>query len=208
MKVLLLVLSFVFPLCAFVPALAEPQRDDVRAISVPAGDLGDAVESLARQAGIEVSYQADALNGFRTAGLEGNFDVTTAFGKLLEGTPLVASRVKDRVSIVRAAPMGPNSADEVCHRVSEGNLPRVYCGKAGQWSDLRARVGFRCRNEGRKDELCASAREWKRLELIESTQQAILEKSSRESYQATVDGNRQTATDMQAAGIRPVMPAQ
>src|SRR6478735_10521833 len=137
MKVLLLVLSFVFPVCAFVPALAEPQRDDVRAIRVP-----------------------------------------------------------------------ERSADDVCHRVSEGNLPRVYCGKAGQWSDLRARVGFRCRNEGRKDELCASAREWKRLELIESTQQAILEKSSRESYQATVDGNRQTATDMQAAGIRPVMPAQ
>ena len=199
MKVLSLVLSSVLSMSAFVPALAEPPRDEVRVIRVPAGDLGNAVESLARQAGIDVTYQHDALHGFRTAGIEGAFDAMTAFGKLLEGTPLVASRVKDKVLIARAA-------DAVCHRVSEGNLSRVYCGKAQQWSDLRDSVGFHCRNEGKKDELCASAREWKRLELIEATQKTILDKSSRESYQATVDGNRQTAPDMQAAGVRPAMP--
>jgi hypothetical protein len=199
MKVLSLALCFVFSGCVVVTALAEPQRDDVRVISVPAGDLSEAVELLARQAGVEVTYQDDALRGFRTAGIQGAFEVMTAFGKLLEGTPLVATWAKGKLLIAR-------SPDAVCHRVSEGNLSRVYCGKAAQWSDLQARVGFRCRNQGKDDELCATAREWKRLELIEATQQDMLNKSSKDSYQATVDGNRQTATDMQAAGVRPVMP--
>ncbi|HXC60536.1 MAG TPA: hypothetical protein VN645_14565 [Steroidobacteraceae bacterium] len=65
------------------------------------------------------------------------------------------------------------AADAVCHRVSEGNEARVYCGSARQWAELRTRVGFRCRREGKKNELCATASEWKRMGLSASTKRAL-----------------------------------
>jgi iron complex outermembrane receptor protein len=64
-------------------AHADPKRFDI-----PAGDLTAALESLSKQSGVELVYQADQLRGLRTTGLRGTLEPRDAVTKLLEGTPL------------------------------------------------------------------------------------------------------------------------
>jgi iron complex outermembrane recepter protein len=67
---------------------AHAMADAPRKLDVPAGDLVAALESLAKQAEIEIVYQADQMKGLRTHGLTGTFSTQDAVRKLLEGTPL------------------------------------------------------------------------------------------------------------------------
>jgi len=62
--------------------------DSPRQINVPAGDLVQALESLARQADVSLVYQAQQLAGIRTRGVSGNLTAQDAVAKLLEGTKL------------------------------------------------------------------------------------------------------------------------
>jgi hypothetical protein len=87
MKMSSMILPFVFSACALVTAQAEPRHEAPQVVNVPAGDLGDAVESLARQMGVDVMYRGGTLSGLRTAGVQGRFEVATAFDRLLKGTP-------------------------------------------------------------------------------------------------------------------------
>jgi iron complex outermembrane recepter protein len=57
-------------------------------IEVPAGDLLVALQSLERQADIEVVYQAEQLKGMQTEGLSGTYSAKEALALLLKGTPL------------------------------------------------------------------------------------------------------------------------
>src|SRR5262249_23770620 len=57
-------------------------------VTVPAGDLIQALESLANQADVDLIYQADQLKGLRTPGVSGTFTPQRAVIELLEGTPL------------------------------------------------------------------------------------------------------------------------
>ncbi len=58
-------------------------------VAVPAGPLDVALESLARQTGIDVVYPSGQLKGMTTPGISGTLDAHQAFARLLEGTPLV-----------------------------------------------------------------------------------------------------------------------
>jgi len=64
-------------------AVADTQR-----IEIPAGDLIAALESLAKQANVDLVYQDAQVKGLRTAGVRGNLSPRDAVVKLLEGTPL------------------------------------------------------------------------------------------------------------------------
>ena len=79
----LMVCACSISLAAFA-STASPQR-----IDVPAGDLTSALESLARQSGIELVYRIEELKGLRTRGVAGNLTPVQAVTRLLEGTPLV-----------------------------------------------------------------------------------------------------------------------
>jgi hypothetical protein len=143
-------------------------------------------------------YPGSLLEGVSTKGVSGKLAPWEAFAKLLEGTPLMLSEADGSLLITQASadsqrdvasrtlPQAgvqmtrdkisadsPGSAADVrvCHRVSEGIKAHIYCGSADQWSDLKTTVGFRCRREGKRDELCASTREWTRLR-VKSTQMA------------------------------------
>ncbi len=62
----------------------------------------------------------------------------------------------------------------------KGNRTERYCGSAEQWKDLQTRVGFRCRRVGKKDELCATASDWKRFDLARATQGVLDGRSYRD----------------------------
>ncbi|MEO8809594.1 MAG: TonB-dependent receptor [Rhodanobacter sp.] len=62
------------------------QTDAVRPISIPAGDLITALDSLARQSGAQFIYQADQLRGLRTPGVSGSLSTDDALKRLLSGS--------------------------------------------------------------------------------------------------------------------------
>ena len=80
-------LSFITWLCCLSlsgPALAEAPRE----IHVPAGPLVTALESLQRQASIELVYRPEELNPYRTGGVSGTYSPQEAVRILLEqGVP-------------------------------------------------------------------------------------------------------------------------
>ena len=62
--------------------------DTPKPIDVPAGDLVPALESLAKQAAVELVFQSAQLNGIRTQGVRGTYEVKDAMRLLLKGTGL------------------------------------------------------------------------------------------------------------------------
>ncbi len=83
---------------------------DPRPINVPAGDLTAALESLAKQSGVELVYQPDQLKGFRTRGVSGTLEPRDAVSKLLEGTPLRLHTDASGAMLISAPPPTGGSA--------------------------------------------------------------------------------------------------
>lgn len=54
--------------------------------NIAAGGLGDALDQLARQGGLNLSFDAASLQGKRTAGLAGQYSSTEALQRLLQGS--------------------------------------------------------------------------------------------------------------------------
>jgi hypothetical protein len=105
MKVRHFILAFVWLIStAAVPAMAQATQETARAVHVPAGDMADAVESLARQCDVNVMYPSALLKGQKTQGVSGTFAPTAAFGKLLEGTPFGLSGDDSALLITQIAP--------------------------------------------------------------------------------------------------------
>jgi len=100
-------LSFIAWLCCLSlsgPALAEAPRE----IHVPAGPLVTALESLQRQARIELVYRPEELNPYRTSGVSGTYSPQEAVRILLQGTPLQVRTDSSgaMVIVLPSAPVG------------------------------------------------------------------------------------------------------
>jgi iron complex outermembrane recepter protein len=67
---------------------AHAMADTPKQINVPAGDLVAALESLAKQAEVDLVYQPEQLKSFRTKGVKGSYEPKDAVRLLLKGTPL------------------------------------------------------------------------------------------------------------------------
>lgn len=76
----------VFACCASFAAHAR--ADTPKQVSVPAGELVSALESLAKQAAVDLVYQPEQLKAFRTSGVKGTYTPEGAIRILLKGTPL------------------------------------------------------------------------------------------------------------------------
>ena len=59
-----------------------------RAINIPAGDLGSALQLLAKQSGADIVYRPEQVKGLRTEGVSGNLSTRQALDVLLKGTML------------------------------------------------------------------------------------------------------------------------
>lgn len=92
---------------------AEPAVSAQR-IDVPAGDLITALETLARQADVDLVYQNAQLKGLATRGVQGNLSPRDAVLKLLEGTPLQLRTDPDTgaILITRPAASGKTSSTD------------------------------------------------------------------------------------------------
>ena len=65
-------------------AIAAPSDTIPQSIDIPAGDLVDSLERLAKQSGIELVFDADKLKGVKTAGVSGRMTPMEAVRKLLD----------------------------------------------------------------------------------------------------------------------------
>ncbi len=77
---------------AVLGGTAFAQAEAPKQIDVPAGDLVAALESISKQANVELVFQPEQLKGLRTKGVSGQLSVLDAIKKLLEGTRLKLSR--------------------------------------------------------------------------------------------------------------------
>lgn len=83
-------------------AMAQNQSGP-HAYAIPAGSLSDALNSFARQSGMQLNYDAALTQGRTTAGLDGHLVWRDALARLLSGTGLVARTTgPDAVTIARA----------------------------------------------------------------------------------------------------------
>ncbi|WP_129779468.1 TonB-dependent receptor [Peristeroidobacter soli] len=91
-------------------ALFTAAHADSKLIDVPAGDLVVALESLAKQAGVEFFYQTEQLKGLRTQGARGNLSPEEAVTKLLQGTSLTLTTDKSSGALLIVAPTATTPA--------------------------------------------------------------------------------------------------
>ncbi len=76
-------------LACLISASALALADNAKRVDVPAGNLIEGLESLARQCGVDVIYPSGELKGLTTRGVSGTLEPKEAFRKLIEGTPLI-----------------------------------------------------------------------------------------------------------------------
>jgi hypothetical protein len=91
------------------------------AVNVPAGDLSQALESLARQCGIDIIYPSDQLKGRTTPGVSGTLEPTQAVKQLLDGTSLTLSEEGGALLITQS--VSPSAA--AAPRAPAEPLPQV-----------------------------------------------------------------------------------
>lgn len=107
------------------PALA--QAEVAKRFDVPAGSLDDALNTLARQAGITLSFDpAVVAKGKTSPGLKGSYSVQAGFAALLAGTGLEAFRLADGSYGLRVAPVADRSAETQLAPVTVTEFERVY----------------------------------------------------------------------------------
>lgn len=81
------------PLLTVQSSYAEESSSALRRFSIPAGDLSQALNSLAEQAGLVLAFDAGLTRGKRSKGLSGQYDTDVALSQLLAGSGLQALKI-------------------------------------------------------------------------------------------------------------------
>ena len=103
-------LAFAASLLSGLIASGPLYAEDTRNIDVPAGPLADALQSYARQSGVEILYRVDQLRGLTTQGVNGPMPPAEAVRKLLRDTPLVLRQDSSGAMVV-ALPLRGDAID-------------------------------------------------------------------------------------------------
>jgi hypothetical protein len=111
--------TFAFACMTCMAALASAGTP--KFVDLPADDLTDAVELLAKQYEVDVIYPSDLLKGRESQRINGAFEAVDAFRKLLESTPLVLSKEGDALLITQS----PGASQQATTRDSADELPEV-----------------------------------------------------------------------------------
>lgn len=94
-------------LAVSLPLAGIAQAASAQHFEVPAGNLEDALNTYARQAGVLLSFDPALTRGLASQGVSGDFPVDVGFATLLGGTALAAERSSDGSwRLVRSAPAG------------------------------------------------------------------------------------------------------
>jgi len=84
----LMLKSVTIAVACSISFVAYAMADALRFVNVPAGDLVQGLEFLAKQTDVELVYQAAQLRGLHTHGVTGNLTAHDAVTRLLEGTEI------------------------------------------------------------------------------------------------------------------------
>jgi iron complex outermembrane recepter protein len=95
--------ALIFIVCCLFWA-GSSRADDVKRVEIPAGDLIEALQSLAKQTGIELVYQTEAIKGIKTKGVSGTLTPANAVTKLLQGTGLRLNTDSSGAMLIAAPP--------------------------------------------------------------------------------------------------------
>ncbi len=101
--------TFVLAVACALSTSALALADTPKTVNVVAGDLTDALETLAKQCGVDVIYPSSQLNGLKTEGVSGLLETKEAFQKLLKGTALVVKE-EDGGSVLIMMPTKASTA--------------------------------------------------------------------------------------------------
>jgi iron complex outermembrane receptor protein len=74
---------------------------DLRAFSVPAGPLGDALPTFATQSGLQILYTSEMVAGRTTSGLQGRHEPQAGLARLLTGSGLSWTQTRPGVLVLR-----------------------------------------------------------------------------------------------------------
>jgi len=85
-----------------VQAAAQTTEKPVQ-ISLPAGNLADALERLGDQSGVQIMYEPALAKGVKVAAVSGTLTVTDTLRQLLARTGLQADRVNDKTVVLKRA---------------------------------------------------------------------------------------------------------
>jgi len=124
LRALLLAFTFAFSLSAHAVA------DQRKLVDVRAGSLADALETLAKQCGVDVIYPSNQLKGLTTSGVQGELGVLEAFVKLVEGTSLVVR--EEGASVLIMLPQGASGANGAKGAQSENSAVLLRLAQTGQ----------------------------------------------------------------------------
>ena len=95
------------------PALAQSVGETVgapRTFNVPADSLGQTLNAFANAAGVELTVDADLLQGKSSQGLSGSYNVSDGFAELLRGHGLHAvQQANGRYTVNRVAPQAQST---------------------------------------------------------------------------------------------------
>ena len=195
-------------ICAAPSALAQVQ------VNVAAGDLEDAVESLGKQAGVNVLYPGDLLKGRTTTGVAGTLSPAEAFSSLLEGTSLTATQEYGAMRIAQASPRPVAAPPEAaktsaqalhitakstCRNVSSlTGVVQSMCGTAAQWAEFDSRMakldkGFSCKPMKDSVPLCLFARQWQNLEREQTLRHGTVQNGGDEAQRSAMEISRNNA---------------
>jgi len=127
--------------CAF--AVAETPKS----IDVPAGSLGAALDLISKQAGVELIFRPEQVEGLHTNGVTGSLSAHEAVKKLLEGTQLqvrsdeaTGAMMIGLVPPPAAAPKAESTAADEASAASEAPKPTsapATSSNDGFWSRFR-----------------------------------------------------------------------
>ena len=84
-----------------VAAVALVTAASATEFNIPRGDLKTALDSYARQAGVQLMYPDDEMKNARTTGAQGELTADVALSRILRGTGFVTQRVANAIAIVR-----------------------------------------------------------------------------------------------------------
>lgn len=158
---------------------------DGLALDIEAQSVGDALNELARQSGLQVVLYTDLGEGVRAPALKGRFTVDEAFRKLLQGSGLRYRFLDDKTVMVVAA--------------QEGDAPVKTTTALSEPTTLRLAQGDVSRNEG--DQAVPAVREAtpdKRIEEIIVTATKRAERLQDIPLSITAIGN----TEIESRGLR------
>jgi hypothetical protein len=80
------------------------QGGELHSFNIPAGDLAHALESLAKETGLELIFQPKELRGIVTQGVQGTLSPQEAVARLLQGTNLTIRTEQGGAMLISAAP--------------------------------------------------------------------------------------------------------